>query len=86
MRWSIGVGSTSQAVTWGFYFFETDPHQISIFLFAILAISAHMEETFFGCYETGLNLDYELVKLRPRFAAMKEQQKSFLKTKYKIVS
>lgn len=44
-----------------------------------------MEETFFGCYETRLNLDYELVRMRTRFAAMKEQQKDFLKAKYKIL-
>jgi len=82
---SFSDESTSQAVTWGFHYFETDPHKIAIFLFAMLAISAHVEETFFGCYETRLNLDYELVKTRTRFAAMKEQQKDFLKTKYKIV-
>ncbi len=76
--------STPQAVTWGFHYFETDPHKLAIFLFAMLTISAHMEETFFGCYETRLNLDYELVRMRTNFVSMKEHQKAFLKTKYKI--
>ncbi len=76
--------STPQKITWGFAYFETDPKKIATFLFSMLVIAGHMEETFFGCYETRLNLDYELVDMRSKFKALKEQQRAFLKAKYKI--
>jgi len=81
---SFKDASTPTAITWGFHYFETDPRKIAIFLFSMLVISAQMEETFFGCYETRLNLDYELVSMRAKFNKMKEQQKAFLKAKYRI--
>jgi len=76
--------STPQRISWGFAYFETDPKKIATFLFTMLVIAGHMEETFFGCYGTRLNLDYELVNMRTKFNAMKEQQRHFLRTKYKI--
>jgi hypothetical protein len=52
----------------------------------MLVISAHIEETFFGCYETRLNLDldYELVEMRNKFNQIKERKRVSLKAKYKI--
>ena len=81
---SFKDASTPQTISWGFHYFETDPRKIAIFLFAMLVISAHVEETFFGCYETRLNLDYELVEMRGKFNRIKEQQRAFLKATYKI--
>jgi hypothetical protein len=76
--------STPQRIRWGFTYFETDPKKIATFLFSMLVIAGHMEETFFGCYEMRLNLDYELVDMRSRFNALKEQRRAFLRRKYKI--
>jgi hypothetical protein len=81
---SFKDASTPTTVTWGFHYFETDPRKVAVFLFSMLVISAHIEETFFGCYETRLNLDYELVKMRAKFNQLKEQQRVSLKAKYKI--
>ena len=41
---SFSDESTPQAVTWGFHYFETDPHKIAIFLFA-MSLRANISET-----------------------------------------
>jgi hypothetical protein len=37
-----------------------------------------------GCYETRLNVDYELVEMRNKFNQIKEQKRVSLKAKCKI--
>jgi len=81
---SFKDASTPTTVSWGFHYFETDPRKIAVFLFSMLVISTDIEETFFGCYKTRLNLDYELVEMRNKFNQIKERKRVFLKAKYKI--
>jgi hypothetical protein len=63
---------------WGFAYFETDPQRLAGFLSALLQVSAHMEEVFYGCFETRLNLDPELGRMRSRFLLIRQQQTHYL--------
>jgi hypothetical protein len=81
---SFEDASTPTMISWGFHYFETDPHKLAIYLLSMLAISGHMEETFWGCFQTRLNLDNELLRMRGNFHKLKEEQKAFLKTTYNI--
>ena len=78
--------STPEKLTWGINYFETDPQKLALFLFTILVVASYMEEAFFGCYETRLNLDTDLVAMRGKFNAMKEQQRRNLWVKYNLQS
>src|SRR5260370_6259788 len=69
--------STSEKLSWGFSYFETDPQKLAIFLLTMLMVSSYMEEAFYGCYEMRLNLDADLGAMRARFNAMKSQQNRF---------
>lgn len=86
VRKSFKDMSTAEKVSWGFSYFETDPQKLALFLLTMLIVSSYMEEAFFGCYETRLQLDTGLVDMRTKFNAMKEQQKAFLKAKYDLGS
>jgi hypothetical protein len=76
--------SDSKNLQWGFHYFEIDPRKLAVFLFTLLQASAHMEEAFFGCFEPRLKLDHVLVEMRERFSRMKEEQRVYLKTTYKL--
>lgn len=78
--------STPEKLTWGFSYFETDPKKLALFLLTILVVASYIEEAFYACYEVRLNLDNELVAMRSRFIAMREQQRTSLRTKYDINS
>jgi hypothetical protein len=87
---SLGKGfkdlSTPERLRWGFGYFETDPQKLALFLFTILVVASYMEEAFYGCYETRLNLDADLVAMRSRFNEKKEQQRRHLWVKYDLGS
>ncbi len=74
--------STTGTVRWGFHYFETNPQRLAGLLSALLQASAHMEEAFFGCFETRLNLDPELVGMRTEFLKIRRQQTHYLKGIY----
>jgi hypothetical protein len=78
--------STSGNLCWGFNYFETDPQRLALFLFTMLQVSSFMEEAFYGCYETRLNLDTGLGDMGSRFKERKEQQLRYLWAKYKLES
>jgi hypothetical protein len=44
--------STGETMKWIFHYFETTPQRVALFLLTLLQISSHMEEAFFGCFET----------------------------------
>lgn len=67
----------------GFHYFETNPHRLAALFHALLLASAHMEEVFFRCFETRLDLDSELVRMRAQFKAQKTQQARYLLQIYK---
>lgn len=70
--------STTGTLRWGFSYFETDPQRLAGFLNAMLQVSAHMEEVFYGCFETRLNLDPELSRMRSQFLLLRQQQTQYL--------
>ena len=70
--------STPGILRWEYRYFETDQKKLAIFLFTLLQVSAHMEEAFFGCFETRLNLDPTLVEMRSRSARDKQEQRRLL--------
>lgn len=74
--------STTGTLRWGFSYFETDPQRLAGCLMILLQISAHMEEVFYGCFETRLNLDSELVRKRTEFSRIRQQQTHYLKGVY----
>ena len=78
--------STPEKLSWGFSYFETDPKKMALFLLTMLVVASYMEEAFFACYEPRLNLENELVAMRSKFSAMREQQRTFLSTKYDLSS
>jgi len=78
--------STPDQLCWGFSYFETDPRRLALFLLTLLLVSSYMEEAFYACYEARLNLDAGLVALRLKLGAMREQQSTFLKTKYNLAA
>ena len=78
--------STAGMVRWGFHYFETNPQRLAGFLSALLQVSSHMEEAFFGCFETRLNLDPELVRMRGEFQRIRKQQTQHLWDTYKLGS
>ena len=78
--------SSPEKLTWGINYFETDPQKLALFLFAMLVVSSYMEEAFYGCYDTRLNLDTDLGDMRSRFNAKKEQQRRYLWAKYRLES
>jgi hypothetical protein len=43
-----------------------------------------MEEAFFGCFEPRLHLDHVLVGMRDKFNRLKDAQRAYLKTTYKL--
>jgi len=63
---------------WAFHYFETNPQRLAGFLNALLQVSAHMEEVFYGCFETRLNLDPELGRMRSQFLLLRQQQTHYL--------
>jgi len=76
--------SDAEKIRWAFHYFEIDPQRLAIFLFTMLQASSHMEEAFFGCFETRLNLDHGLVKMRNDFNLIKEEQRNYLGKTYKL--
>jgi hypothetical protein len=78
--------STAGTLRWRFRYFETDPQRLAGFLSALLQVSAHMEEAFFGCFEARLNLDSELVRMRGEFQQLRERQTRYLWATYKLGS
>jgi hypothetical protein len=66
--------STDGNMLWAFHYFETNPQRLAGFLNALLQVSAHMEEVFYGCFETRLSLDPELGRMRAEFLAIRQQQ------------
>lgn len=85
---SVGTGFTdisdANNLTWGFQYFQTDPRRLAVLLFALLQVSAHMEEAFFGCFEPRLHLDHVLVEMREKFNRLKDAQRVYLRTAYKL--
>jgi hypothetical protein len=67
---------------WAFHYFETNPQRLAGLLNALLQVSAHMEEVFYGCFETRLNLDPELGRMRSQFLLLRQQQAHYLKGIY----
>ena len=84
---SIGRGFEDRSkpglLVWGFRYFETNPKHLAALFHALLLASAHMEEVFFWCFETRLDLDAELVRMRTDFTARKTQQARHLLQIYK---
>jgi len=58
---SFEDASTATNLRWVFHYFETNSQRLAGFLSALLQVASQMEEAFFGCFETRLNLDPELV-------------------------
>ena len=52
------------------------------FLNALLQVSAHMEEVFYGCFEGRLKLDPELGRVRSDFLKVRQQQSQRLMAIY----
>jgi hypothetical protein len=77
--------SVPGTVRWGFHYFETNSQRLAGFLNALLQVSAHMEEVFFGCFETRLNLDPEVLRMRDQFQQVRQQQTRYLSDTYKLV-
>ena len=71
--------STAGAVRWGFSYFETNPQRLAGFFSALLQVSTHTEEVFYGCFEGRLKLDPELGRMRAEFAKCRQQQTHRLK-------
>ena len=67
-----------------FTIFETNQARLALFLFTLLEVSAYMEEVFYACFEPRLTLDHELVSMRQKFIKLKEEQRHYLKTTYKV--
>jgi len=78
--------STPGMLCWGFRYFETNPQRLAGCLSALLQVSAHMEEVFYGCFETRLSLDPELVRKRTEFSEMRRQQTQYLREIYNALS
>jgi hypothetical protein len=76
--------SSDGEVRWAFHYFEQTPARMAGFLSALLQVSAHMEEVFYGCFEVRLNLDPELVRMRTEFQKMRHQQSRFLYDTYNL--
>jgi hypothetical protein len=70
--------STAGTVCWEFQYFETNPQRLAAFFSALLQVSAHMEEVFYGCFETRLKLDPELGRMRSKFLVIRQQQTQYL--------
>jgi len=83
---SFEDSSTAGTVRWGFHYFETNPQRLARLLNALLQAASHMEEAFFGCFGTRLNLDPQLVKMRGQFHQIREQQRKYLRDTYKLGS
>lgn len=83
---SFEDSSTKGTVRWVFHYFETDPQRLASFLNALLQAASHMEEAFFGCFETRLNLDPELVRMRGQFCQVRDQQREYLLDTHKLGS
>ena len=85
---SLGKGfkdaSTGTNIRWEFHYFETNQARLALFLFTLLEVSAYMEEVFYACFEPRLTLDHELVSMRQKFIKLKEEQRHYLKTTYKV--
>jgi hypothetical protein len=80
---SFKDSSKAGKVCWEFQYFETNPQRLAAFLSALLQVSAHMEEVFYGCFETRLNLDPELGRMRSQFSVIRKQQTQYLMRVYK---
>jgi hypothetical protein len=80
---SFKDSSIAGNVCWEFQYFEINPQRLAAFLSALLQVSAHMEEVFYGCFETRLNLDPELGQMRSRFSVIRKQQTQYLMGVYK---
>ena len=76
--------STVGNLRWEYHYFQTDPNKLAVFLFALLQVSAHMEQAFFACFESRLKLDPGLVDMRTRFSKEKETQRQCLKAAYSL--
>jgi hypothetical protein len=81
---SFKDASTPGNVRWEYHYFETNQTKLAIFLFTMSQVSKHMEEAFFACFETRLNLDPGLVDMRSRFTKDMETQRQQLKAAYKL--
>jgi hypothetical protein len=71
--------STPGMVRWGFAYFEINPQRLAGLLLALLQVSAHMEEVFYGCFEPRLTLDPDLGRMRAEFQQLRQQQTHYLK-------
>jgi hypothetical protein len=83
---SFEDASTPGNLRWVFHYFETNPQRLASFLNALLQVAAHMEGVFFGCFETRLNLDPDLVRMRGEFQQIRQLQTRYLWDTYKVGS
>ena len=70
--------STAGTLRWEFAYFETNPQRLAGFLNALLQVSAHMEEVFYGCFEVRFDFDAELDRMRSQFLLIRQQQSHYL--------
>ena len=70
--------STTGNLRWVFHYFERNPQRLGGFFNALLQVSAHMEEVFYDCFETRLDLDPELRRMRAEFLKIRQQQTHYL--------
>jgi hypothetical protein len=75
--------STKETMRWAYSYFETSPQRLAAFFSALLQASAHLEEVFYGCFETRLKLDPELVRMRAEFLKIRRQETRRLMEVYK---
>jgi hypothetical protein len=78
--------SAAGTLRWGYRYFETNPQRLAGYLNALLQASAHLEEVLFGSFETRLNLDSELVRMRAQFSEIRRQQNDYLRGIYQFKS
>jgi hypothetical protein len=83
---SFEDASATGNLRWVFHYFETNPQRLASFLNALLQVAAHMEGVFFGCFETRLNLDPDLVRMRGEFQQIRLRQTRYLWDTYKLGS
>jgi len=71
--------------TWEFRYCGVDHRFWAVSLFSMLLTCFTMERTFFSDYESRLNLDHVLVRMRGEFDSYKERLREYLKTRYNVM-
>jgi len=75
---------TAEDVNWQLNYFEADSERTAIFLFSLLLAAAHMENAFFGCFETRLKLDPILMSKRRGLGKAIERTKQGIIRRFKL--